>query len=235
MSFADELYAIAQPWPIETHPFLVEVRTGAASREQIRGFATHIASATENFVRSLYAILSVCPNVEVRRSLLGNALEEEGVTGFVPGQGATFDPARRHPPMARKFARATGATDAEVDAFEIGLPNWFRRALAAGNWIGPFAYVAVGTEANTPPTYRQILPALSSHYGFSDSDLEFLIEHMTADDRHGLDGALMIQSIAQTDEARRQALEGARRGGRGWWEILRKHAHAPREVSLAEA
>lgn len=235
MSFADELYAAAQPQPIETHPFIVAVRSGAASREAVRSFAMHISSATETFVRALYWILSICPNFQVRQSLIGNVLEEEGATGYVPGQGATFDEARRHPPMGRRFARAAGATDAELDAFEVGPPRWFRRALADGNWIGPFAYIAVGTEANIPPTYRQIIPALADHYGFSEANLEFLIEHVTADDRHGLDGALLIQAVAQTDQARRQALEGARRGGRGWWEILRKHAHAPSEMSLAEA
>lgn len=227
MSFAKELYAAAQPHPIAEHPFVVAVRSGTASTEAIRTFALHIASATETFVRSLYGILAICPDARVRQSLIGNVLEEEGATGYVPGTGATFDPARRHPPMGRRFARAAGVSDAQLDAFEVGPPRWFRRALQDGNWLGPFAYIAVGTEANIPPTYREIIPALSEHYGFSDADLEFLIEHVTADDRHGLDGALLIESVAQSDAARRQALEGARRGGNGWWEILRKHVSEP--------
>ena len=35
---------------------------------------------------------------------------------------------------------------------------------------------------------------------------------------------MMIADIATTDEARKQALEGARRGGRAWWELHRAHA-----------
>jgi len=227
MSFAKELFAAAHPHPIAEHPFVAAVRSGTASTESIRTFALHIASATEAFVRSLYAILAICPNERVRQALIGNVLEEEGATSYVPGVGATFDPARRHPPMARRFALAAGVTDADVDAFEVGPPRWYARALQEGNWIGPLAYVAVGTEANIPLTYREIIPALSEHYGFSNADLEFLIEHVTADDRHGLDGAMMIESVAHTDQARRQALEGARRGGNGWWQILRKHVTEP--------
>jgi pyrroloquinoline quinone (PQQ) biosynthesis protein C len=128
--------------------------------------------------------------------------------------------------MARNFTRAAGVADHEIDAFRVGPPNWFSRQIAAGNWIGPFAYIAVGTEANVPPTYRLLIPALAERYGFSEADLEFLIEHVSADDRHALDGALLLESIATTESARQQALEGARRGGRGWWEILRRHVAA---------
>lgn len=228
MSFADELFAAAQPVPIATHPFVVQVRNGQASREAIRSFALHVAAATESFVRALYAVLSVCTDVGARQAFIGNVLEEEGAISFVPGIGAKFDEARRHPAMARRFTRAAGVADHEIDAFKVAPPNWFGRQISAGNWIGPFAYIAIGTEANIPPTYRELIPALAGHYGFSESDLEFLIEHVSADDRHGLEGAMLLASIAGTDEsARRQALEGARRGGRGWSEILRRHVTAP--------
>jgi len=73
---------------------------------------------------------------------------------------------------------------------------------------------------------NRVLPDIDAR--FSDQDLEFLYEHMTVDDRHGEEGAQLIASVATTDELRRQALEGARRGGSGWWQILLKHArHAP--------
>ncbi len=224
MGFAESLYAAARPQQIESHPFIVKVREGAATRDEIRHFAQHLTSATDSFVRSLHAILSICPDPLVRHSLISNVLEEEGTTGYVPGQGATFDPERHHPTMARRFARAAGVTDAEIDAFQVGPPRWFHRAIAAGNWIGPFAYIAVGTEASIPPTYRLLVPAFAEHYGFSDVDMEFLYEHMTVDDRHGEEGAQLIASVATTEDAKRQALEGARRGGSGWWQILLKHS-----------
>jgi len=223
MTFAEMLYSAARPLPIDEHPFVVSVCEGQATREQIRSFGLHLASATQSFVRALYSILGECEDVRVRQSLIGNVLEEEGATAYVPAKGVTFDPAKHHPSMARRFARACGATDADLDAFRVSPPRWFVHALRSGNWLGPFAYVAVGTEANIPPTYRRLIPALKSAYGFSDSDLESLIEHVTADERHGLDGAMLIEEIATTEQERARALEGARRGGNGWWQILHKH------------
>lgn len=225
-AFAEALYAAARPQKLETNPFIVRVCEGAATRDEIREFALHLTSATESFVRSLHSILSICREPLVRHSLISNVLEEEGMTGYVPGQGATFDPGRHHPTMALRFARAAGVIDAEVEAFLVGPPRWFHRAIAAGNWIGPFAYIAVGTEASIPPTYRLLVPAFSEYYGFSDADMEFLYEHMTVDDRHGEQGAQLIASVATTEETQRQALEGARRGGNGWWQILAKHARS---------
>lgn len=224
MSFAQTLFATARPVPLESHPFILNVRAGEASREQIRDFAAHVASATESFVRALHAIMSVCTNTAVRQSLLANILEEEGTVQYRHGHGATFDREMHHPTLARRFARAAGATDAEIDALAIEPPNWFRRSLDARNWLGPFAYIAVGTEASTPVTFRLLTPALEKHYGFTSHELEFLYEHMTADDRHGEEGAALIASVATTEAMQRQALEGARRGGSGWWQILLKHS-----------
>lgn len=223
MAFAESLYATALPQRLEEHPFILRVQDGTAPRSGIRSFALHMASATETFVRSLHSILSICPDPLVRHSLISNVLEEEGMTSFVPGEGAKFDRRKHHPTMARKFAKAAGCTDADVDNNPVGPPRWFHRAIAAGNWLGPFAYIAVGTEASTPPTFRLLAPALVEKYGFTEDDLEFLYEHMTVDDRHGEQGAQLIASVANSEEARRQALEGARRGGSGWWQILLKH------------
>jgi len=72
MGFAESLYAAARPQEIETHPFIVKVREGAATRDEIRHFALHLTSATESFVRSLHAILSICPDPLVRHALISN-------------------------------------------------------------------------------------------------------------------------------------------------------------------
>jgi pyrroloquinoline quinone (PQQ) biosynthesis protein C len=226
MAFAESLHAAALPQKLETHPFVIRVREGAATREEIRSFALHMASATETFARALHAILSICPEPSVRHSLIANVLEEEGMVSFVPGEGAKFERNKHHPTMARKFAISAGCTDADIDGNPVGPPRWFHREIAAGNWLGPFAYIAVGTESNTPPTFRLLTPPLVENYGFTEDDLEFLFEHMTADDRHGEQGAQLIASVASSEGARRQALDGARRGGSAWWQILLKHAGA---------
>lgn len=221
MTFAGELEAATRPFPIESNPFVVAVRNGTCSRDDVRSFAQRLAAAAEVFNNSLFAILSVCDEPAVRQSVLANALEEEGVTSYAGGANATFDAARRHPAMASRFARASGVTDADISALGGTITPWFRQSLQAGNWIGPFAFI-VAIEANIPLTFRLIIRPLREHYGFTNDEMEFLIEHVTVDDRHAADGAEAIAAIATTEERRRQALQGARRGAVMWWLLLAK-------------
>jgi pyrroloquinoline quinone (PQQ) biosynthesis protein C len=221
--FATQLVDVARPGDVTENPFVHRVREGLSPAALKRyGIATYAISS--GFPRVLSSVLAECDEPRVRHSLIGNLLEEEGVTAYVPAKGVTVVPERGHGSLGRRFAHAAGATDAELDAAPFVRPRWFVQALRDGNWLGPFAYFAVGQEANVPPLYRTLIPLFRERYGFSDEALEFLTEHVTADDRHGLEAAMMIADIATTDEARKQALEGARRGGRAWWELHRAHA-----------
>lgn len=231
MSFAETLIAAAQPSPAEANPFVVAVRNGWCTREDIRTYAIHSTRTAEAFPRVMCSVLALCDAPAVRHALIGNLLEEEGAIGYVHGERVAFDPSRHHGGFARRFAHAAGATDAEIDAGHAESARWFDDAIHSGNWLGAFAFFAIGFEVNIPPTYRLLIPALVERYGFGADDLQFFIEHVGADDRHGADGAALLASIATTEEAQRRALEGARRGGRTWWEFHR--AHAPRVASPA--
>jgi pyrroloquinoline quinone (PQQ) biosynthesis protein C len=231
MAFAETLIAAAQPFPVDANPLIVAVRTGQCTREDIRTFAIHSTRTAEAFPRVMCAVLGVCDEPRIRRALIANLLEEEGAVGWAPGEGLVFDPARHHGALARRFAHAAGATDAEIDAGNADSARWFDHAIRERNWLGAFAFFAIGFEVNVPPTYRLLVPALAERYGFSTDDLRFFIEHIGADDRHGAEGAALIASVAMNEDACRRALEGARRGGRTWWEFHR--AHAPRVVAAA--
>jgi pyrroloquinoline quinone (PQQ) biosynthesis protein C len=222
--FADALLASARPAPIETHPFVVALKDGALSPEAIRDYAVAIARIGGAFPYRIASVLAVCDHQDIRRSLISNLLEEEGVVGYVPGEHVRVDPKRRHGEMAKRFARAAGATDAEVDAVTLRHARWFAEALGRGDWLGAFSYFAIGQEANVPATFRLILDPLMEHYGFRRDDLEFLTEHFEADERHGIESAHLIARVADTAEARERALEGARRGGMAWWALHRTHA-----------
>lgn len=212
-TFADELIVAARPRPIDENPFMVSVVRGEASGEQIRRYAAQLAGIAAGFPRVLSMVLAVCDEPRVRHHLIANLLEEEGVVSF-DGRQLLFDPRRSHTRLGARFANAAGASG---EVFPPPVSAWFQQRVAAGSWIGPYAYFAVGHEANVPPTFRLLLKALPRHYGFDDESLVFLSEHVTADERHGREAAEMIASIAATPAARAEALEGARRGGLSWW------------------
>ena len=154
-----------------------------------------------------------------------NLLEEEGAVSFRPGDGLVAEPSRRHSELGLRFARAAGATEDDLRRPLAG-SVWLARELDGGRWIGPLAYVSVGMEANVPPAFGVMIGGLREHYGFTDDELVFLTEHCGADELHGARGAEIVAAVASTPEARREALDGARRGGAAWWHFHRKHARA---------
>lgn len=217
----ESLLTVARVAPAEANPIVSGVVHGRLPIETIRRYAIAITAMAEVFPRRLAAVLSICDDPDVRRSLLGNLLEEEGVVGFVPAEGVRIDPERRHGEMARRFARAAGASDADIDAYPPQQARWFAEAVRGGDWIGAFSFFAIGFEANVPATFRSLVEPLTVHYGFTPHDLEFLYEHFTADERHGNEAAHLIARAARNDARRARAFEGARRGGAAWWAFHR--------------
>ncbi len=224
--FAESLLAAARVAPVQTNPIVAGVTAGTLPREVVRQYALMIAAMAEEFPRRICAVLSICDDLAVRRSLLGNLLEEEGVVEIVREAGVRIDHERRHGVIARRFAHAAGATDGDVDAIQAPPAQWFADAIRGDNWIGAFSYFAIGFEANVPATFRALVDPLIANYGFTGDDLEFLYEHFTADERHGVESAHLIARAAYDQSRRERALEGARRGGVAWWAFHRSIALA---------
>jgi pyrroloquinoline quinone (PQQ) biosynthesis protein C len=217
-SFAEALLRSARPRPIAENPFVLALSRGACSTSQIQAYARMIAVAAIGFPRVLSNVLAFCDRPQIRQSLLGNLLEEEGVVAYRSAEGVVIDPARSHAAMARRFAAAAGVDAAELAASPSNESRWYREVARNGDWISAFAYFSIGYEANVPQSFRLIHRALLDHYGFAEDDLVFLTEHMTADERHGRDAADMLASVTNPSE-RQRALQGARRGGNAWWMI----------------
>ena len=221
MSFAETLLAAARPFDMAASPFIERVRRGGCDRETLRRYAVTIYAMAARFPRNLSAVLSICEERAMRRFLLRNLAEEEGLVAFGPGGAAAYEDAMHHTELASRFARAAGATHDELAAAQAEPSRWFRAALEAGNWIGATAFFSVGVEANVPRTFSLLIDPLSRLYDFSSADLTFLTEHLGADERHGVEAAELIAGAASTEAMRGQALEGARRGGRSWWNFHR--------------
>lgn len=223
MSFVDELLAAARPREITTTPFLLALQAGTCHRATIQRYALHLHAAAIQFPRVLSDVLTFCDSEEIRKTVLGNLLEEEGVVSFSPGTGVVAIAERKHSAMSRRLALATAATEEQVAAERISETRWFRDARTRGDWVGMFCFFAIGYESNVPRTFRIIHDALRTQYGFAAEDLEYLSEHFTADERHGRESAEAIAAVG-TEAQRARALEAARRGGMAWWMMHRQFA-----------
>jgi pyrroloquinoline quinone (PQQ) biosynthesis protein C len=223
---AQSLLEVARPFDVSRNPLLVALREGSLSTEAVTRYCTTTARSAAAFPSVIASVLAICPEPRVREALIGNLLEEEGVQSFTAGQRITVDPQRRHAVLAHRLAKAAGATDAEL-ATPMPPLRWFEAAIREQRWIAAFSFFGIGYEANIPQLYRELVPLLRERCGLTAHDLEFLTEHVTADERHGLEAALLIAESATSPDLRRQALEGARHGGLAWWHVHRAHARDP--------
>jgi len=217
-SLVEELMRGPRTMNIGAHPFLVMLANGTCSRNSIKRYAIETYVISSNFPQRLASIAAICPDSSVRLELLRNMLEEEGVASF-DGEHIVRRDERQHGELARRFAHAAGATDAELaharnkDRHE----TWVDRAVNERRLCAALAYLTVGFEGCVPPTYALIVDALVRNYGFSRDDLEFFIMHMSADTDHSIIGAKMTATLARSDEDREEALTGVKRALTAWW------------------
>jgi len=221
LSLAAALLDAARPYDMAASSFVQRVQRGEATSESLRNWATMLYAMAARFPRNLSAVLSVCDDRTVRRFILRNLAEEEGLVSFGAGGSARFDDAMHHTTLATRFARALGASEDDLRTASVEPSRWFRSALDSGNWIGATAFFSIGIEANVPRTFSLLIEPLQDRYGLSPQDLTFLIEHLGADERHGVEAAELLAGIAATPVMEQQALEGARRGGTSWWTFHR--------------
>lgn len=212
-TLAKDLLAAARV-DVTTTPLLQSVRSGNCSRDLLRDYLLQLMARAVAFPRMLGAMLALCDEQVVRQSLLANLLEEEG--GAFRDGHLTFDPSCNHGEMARRLCRAAGATEEQMAAVRSEPSRWLRARLEDGDWMSPFAYVAVGIEANVPATFASLVGPLRERYGFGEDALRFLIEHLDADARHGEEGAALVARLAEGGVRRERLFEGARRGGQSW-------------------
>jgi pyrroloquinoline quinone (PQQ) biosynthesis protein C len=212
------------------NPFVMSVCRGDAPRAAIRAYAEQLAVLADMFPSMLSSLMSMCDEPVIRRALINNLLEEEGAVGY-GAHGVVFDPERRHGAVARRMTSALRSWPPDDELRRTSEhASFIDRCLAERRWVSAVSFLTVGYEANVPPTFALLAPALASHYGLDDAALEFMILHIGADERHAETGAAMMESIATTAERRAQALEGAVAGARAWWALHTRFARRSANV-----
>jgi pyrroloquinoline-quinone synthase len=203
-SFYAALEAARQPRHGGGHPFSRAWASGELSRSQLGAWAVqhfyYIDAVAQQFAQ-LYARL---PDLDARQHLLENLLGEE--------MPAT--PARRHPDLLVKFARACGVADQRLyTAEERGeiLPT--TRAMRAWVWelagvrtlAEACAGIMVALEGQLPTLYPKYVEAMH-RMGYSDDDIEFFHVHIVGDVEHAHVGLELTHRYATTAEAQRRAI-----------------------------
>jgi pyrroloquinoline-quinone synthase len=208
--FREKLEAAVNARHSRLNPFTEQWVKGALSRDQLGAWAAQHYQYVSQFPRWCAAVYAECPYPEARDFLLENILEEElGV---------------KHVDLLIRFAEACGSTREQVQTARQ-LPT--TRALTA--WCfemsrRPFyeaaAGLLVGLESQVPGIYQRNLPPLTTHYGFTDHDVEFFAVHIEADEVHGERGYQIVEEACTTPEMQDRAVEAVRQATEMRWQYM---------------
>lgn len=204
------------PFHLLRHPFYQAWSRGELSQADLAEYAAEYWHHVAAFPTYLSALHSRLPDGELRREVLRNLVEEEGVERA--GN-------RPHSELWMDFAEGTGATRAgvlhrqvqpETNALLVEFRDGMQACSPVESLAKLFAY-----ESRVPAIAAEKAAGLKKHYGADDRTARYFTLHETADVQH----ARVWQGLIEAElEAHPAAAEGAlaagERAARALWAAL---------------
>ena len=195
------------------HPFYRAWSKGELTREDLREYAAEYWRHVSAFPAYLSALHSRLPDGKLRRVVLGNLAEEEGLHDGRP-----------HSDLWMDFAKGMGAEETEVRARRIGpqtraLLEHFRAAMQgppAAALAALYAY-----ESRVPGIAKTKAEGLEQHYGADDATRRYFTVHTTADVHHAqVWRNALADELAAHPEETEAALAAGEDTARALWTAL---------------
>ena len=212
-AFFTALDARIAPYNLLEHPFYQAWSSGELTRDDLREYASeywHHVAAFPTYLSALHARLEDAP---LRRTVLKNLADEEGIPGGRP-----------HSELWMDFATGMGAQASDVRSREvrpetIALIEHFRHAMQAA----PAAALAAlyPYESRVPAIARTKAEGLTAHYGADATTSRYFTLHQTADIHHAQVWQKAIETeLAAHPEQAEAALDAAEATAAALWRTL---------------
>lgn len=204
------------PYNLLKHPFYRAWSNGELTREDLCEYAAEYWSHVSAFPTYLSALHSRLPDGEMRREVLRNLAEEEGVDS---------PKGRPHSDLWLDFAEGMGASRTNVEARKIGpettaLIATFRDLMqeekASSAMAALYAY-----ESKVPAIAVTKAEGLAKHYGTEGAAARYFTLHQTADVAHaGVWRELIDKELAASPESAEAALNAGEQAAKALWVAL---------------
>lgn len=192
MTLIERLNAVIAEFDLLKHPFYQAWSKGELSIETLKKYAAQYYQQVQSFPRFVSRVHTHCPEIEARKILLKNLVDEE-----IHGTD--------HPALWMQFANGLGAdrnyvlhdaplpeTTAMVDAYYELAEKDYRDGLCA-----LYAY-----ESQVPAVSASKIEGLKSFYGIKDEPtLAFFTAHQAYDVEHSAEVAGLIEKYVDEDRA----------------------------------
>ena len=211
--FFQALDARIESYDLLKHPFYQAWSKGDLTRDDLREYSAEYWHHVSAFPAYLSALHSQLPDGKLRRLVLENLADEEGLEDGVP-----------HSDLWMDFARGTGADEAEVRARKIGpetqaVVDQFRAAMhdsPAAALAALYAY-----ESRVPAIAKTKAEGLEWHYGADAKTRRYFTVHTTADVHHArVWRSALASELAAHPEDTEAALNAAEDAARALWKTL---------------
>jgi pyrroloquinoline-quinone synthase len=195
------------------HPYYQAWSNGDLTRQDLREYASEYWHHVSAFPAYLSALHSQLPDGKLRRLVLENLADEEGLEDGVP-----------HSDMWMDFARGMGADEANVRARTIGsetraLLDHFRatmRLSPAAALTALYAY-----ESRVPGIAKSKAEGLARHYDADATTRRYFTVHTTADVHHArVWRSALAAELAAHPEETEAALAAGEQAARALWATL---------------
>ena len=211
-SFWDRLDARTAPYDLLKHPFYRAWTAGELTRENLAAYGCEYWHHVSAFPTYLSALHSRLPDGELRREVLRNLADEEGIDR---------SSGRPHSELWIDFAVGMGASRTQVTGCELqpetaALIATFRelmRERPAAALAALYAY-----ESRVPAIAAEKAAGLERMYGADAATTRYFTLHRTADVHHAqVWRDLMDQELAADPTSEPAALAAAERAAKALW------------------
>jgi pyrroloquinoline-quinone synthase len=195
------------------HPFYQAWSKGELTREDLREYASEYWHHVSAFPAYLSALHSSLPDGKLRRVVLGNLADEEGMEDGCP-----------HSDLWMDFAKGMGAEETDVRWRKIAsetreLLEHFRAAMQGPPATALAALYAY--ESRVPGIARTKAEGLERHYGADAAARRYFTVHTTADVHHArVWRNALAEELAAHPQETEAALAAGEDAARALWAAL---------------
>jgi pyrroloquinoline-quinone synthase len=211
-AFTDDLLEAIMQYSMLKHPFYVAWSEGKLSQPVLAEYAKQYYAHVQAFPTYVSAVHSNCDELQVRRMLLENLIEEE--------RGDD-----NHPELWLRFAEGLGVTRAAVSAAPrlrstTRSVNTFKSLTARPDYREGLAAL-YAYESQIPEVALTKRTGLRDFYGIDDpTAVSFFTVHESADEVHRQVEAKVLARQCETDSVRDRVVAAAAEGAKALWDFL---------------
>jgi pyrroloquinoline-quinone synthase len=210
MTFSQQIDQCIAKYDLLCHPFYQAWSKGELTREELAAYAEQYLPHVAAFPTYLSGLHSQLPDSDLRRQVLENLMDEEGI-GSPDG--------RPHSDLWRDFANGMGANGAPAVKEVTELISTFRTLTAQDTLSALAAFYAY--ESQVPRVAAEKERGLRDLYGADAKTCRYFTLHKTADVHHASVWSKLIEEQVANDPAEADAaLNAAEAAAAALWNAL---------------